>query len=125
MKDSAFIELHFFLLIATSLIMPTGIYVFLLKTRAIARSTTAVFGFALIMLSVADVYFLKSLSRLAHNSPSLLDDQVFNSELSLALYLLPAVFGGIGVNLISHALISHLARAERQFEREHHEQRKS
>lgn len=31
----------------------------------------------------------------------------------------PAVFAGIGVNLISHVLIEHLFRAERNFDRTH------
>jgi hypothetical protein len=33
--------------------------------------------------------------------------------------VLPAVFGGIGVNLISHVLLRHLAEAEERFDREH------
>jgi hypothetical protein len=30
------------------------------------------------------------------------------------------MFGGVGVNLISHILISHLVRAERRFAKDHH-----
>jgi hypothetical protein len=44
---------------------------------------------------------------------------IFSSELSMALYLLPAVFAGIGVNLLSHVLIGHLNEAEQKFDQEH------
>ena len=33
--------------------------------------------------------------------------------------VLPVVFGGIGVNLISHVLLRHLTEAEGRFDREH------
>ena len=46
------------------------------------------------------MYLLQSLAAVAKNTPSLADDAVFISELSIALYVLPVVFGGIGVNLI-------------------------
>jgi len=32
---------------------------------------------------------------------------------------LPVVFGGIGVNLISHVRLRHLTEAEKRFDREH------
>lgn len=57
---------------------------------------------------------------IAKSSLSGADDQLFSSEVSLALYLLPALFAGIGVNIISHLLISHLEKAEELFDREHH-----
>ena len=49
----------------------------------------------------------------------LADDAWFSSELTIARYLLPVVFGGIGVNLISHVLLRHLTEAEGRFDREH------
>ena len=48
-------------------------------------------------------------------------DAVFVSEVRLALFLLPALFAGVGINLISHVLIRHLQKAEAQFETEHPE----
>ena len=51
------------------------------------------------------------------------DDAVFVSELSFALYLFPLMFGGVGVNLISHILVSHLVGAERRFSKAHAEER--
>jgi len=62
---------------------------------------------------------LQRLASMAKISASALDNQVFSSEISLALYLLPALFAGIGINIISHIIIVHLGDAERQFEREH------
>ena len=35
---------------------------------------------------------------------------------ALGLYLLPALFAGIGINLVSHVLIHHLVSAERRFD---------
>ena len=43
---------------------------------------------------------------------------VFLSEISLALYLLPAMFGGIGINVISHILVRHLSEAEDEYRQE-------
>ena len=45
--------------------------------------------------------------------------RMFLSEVSLALYLLPAMFGGIGINVISHVLIDHLLDAEKRFRDSH------
>lgn len=116
MSSSVFAEFKFWLLVALSLVLPFGIYAALLVKRAISRFTVLVFGLGLVVLAGVDVYLLQSLSTLAKNSPSLADDSIFVSELSLALYLLPAMFGGIGINMVSHVLISHLAQAEAQFD---------
>ena len=74
------------------------------------------YGTLLITLAGANVYLLQRLTAQAGTTPSTLDDKLFASELSVALYLLPAVFAGIGVNLLSHALISHLTKAEQRYE---------
>lgn len=37
----------------------------------------------------------------------------------MALYLFPAMFGGIRVNIISHVLLRHLDEAELRFATEH------
>ena len=52
---------------------------------------------------------------MATKSASLLDSSIFASELSVALYIVPIFFGGIGVNVVSHVLIRHLDDAERRF----------
>lgn len=48
--------------------------------------------------------------------PTPREDLYFASEVALALYLLPMVLAGIGVNLVSHVLVHHLAEAERRFD---------
>lgn len=115
MANSVFLEAEFSLLLISSLLVPIGIYIFLLKTKSIARATVLGFASLLIALSALDVYLLQAIAQMAKVSMSSLDDQVFLSELSIALYLLPAVFAGIGVNLISHILIDHLGKAENKF----------
>ena len=42
--------------------------------------------------------------------------QVFSDQVALVLYVLPAAFAGLGVNLLSHVLINHLNAAERRFD---------
>jgi hypothetical protein len=120
MHESVFLETEFFLLVVFSLILPVGIYAYMMWKSVISRKTVLLFGVILIALAGVDVFLLQRLTELAKNSPSLLDDAIFVSELSVALYLLPALFGGVGINMVSHVLISHVAYAERLFDREHH-----
>ncbi len=119
MSLSVFVEVRFWMLVIFSLVLPAGIYGVLLATRSISSRAVLAFGVALVLIAGVDVYLLQSLSSLAKASPSLADDALFLSEISIALYVLPVVFGGIGVNLISHVLLRHLTEAEKRFEREH------
>lgn len=119
MSLSVFVELRFWVLVVFSLILPVGIYTLLLVKRVISRMAVLGFGVALVLIAGVDVYLLQSLASLARHTPSLADDAMFLSELSIALYVLPVVFGGIGVNLISHVLLRHLSEAEARFDKEH------
>jgi hypothetical protein len=119
MSTTVFAEIRFWLLVAFSVVLPFGIYGTLLAKRAVSRKTVLLFGFAMVALAGIDVYLLQSLAASAKATPSLSDDTVFVSELSLALYLLPAMFGGIGINMVSHVLIRHLVDAEAQFDKDH------
>ena len=119
MSYTLFTEVRFWLMVCVSVVLPFGIYALLLAKRAISRTTVLVLGFTLVAIAGLDVYFLHSLSAAAGRTPALAGDAFFVSELSLALYLLPAMFGGVGVNLISHILISHLVEAEQRFISEH------
>jgi MFS family permease len=121
-NTTVFFELRFWLLVAFSVVLPIGIYVLMLVKRAISRRVVLAFGLILIVLAGVDVYLLQGLASSAKTTPSLFDDAVFLSELSVALYLLPAMIGGIGVNVVSHVLISHLVDAEKRFDKEHPEQ---
>ncbi|MBK7718945.1 MAG: hypothetical protein KBF40_09290 [Giesbergeria sp.] len=119
MPSSVFPELRFWLLIAFSLVLPCAIYAVLLFRRAVSSGTVLALGLLLIVLAGLDVYLLQSLSHLAAKTASVVDDAVFLSEVGLALYVLPVLFGGIGVNLVSHVLVRHLTQAERRFDAEH------
>jgi len=116
MKESVFFEVEFVALIVFSLILPVSIYGYMMWKRVISRKAVLLFGAILIGISGVDIFLMQRLAGMAKNSPSLLDDRIFASEISVALYLLPALFAGIGVNMISHVLTTHLTEAERQFD---------
>ena len=118
MSDSIFFEIEFVALIIFSLILPICIYAYMMWKKAISRKTVLLYGAILIAISGVSVVLLKRLAEMANASLSSLDSQIFSSEISLALYLLPALFAGIGINIISHVLISHLSDAEKRFDRE-------
>lgn len=119
MTDSVFVEFEFFLLTACSPFLPISTYGYMMWKKAISRKTVFLFAVILIVISGVNVVLLQRLAEMAKMSPSLLDNQVFASELSVALYLLPALFAGIAVNMLSHTLIGHLVEAEKRFDREH------
>lgn len=119
MHHSVFAELRFWVMLTVSVVLPCGIYGALLMKRAVSRTTVLLLGLTLIAVAGLDVYVLQSLAAAARQTPSLADDAVFLSEVSLALYLVPAMFGGIGVNVVSHVLIRHLIEAEKRFLAEH------
>jgi branched-subunit amino acid ABC-type transport system permease component len=115
--DSILAQRAFYLLIIFSLLVPAAVYRNLWRRRAISRPTVLAFGVLLILLAGIDVYLLRLVSALSKLSPSTWDDVIFNSELTVALYLLPTLFAGTGLNIISHLLIRHLTQAERRFAR--------
>ena len=112
MSTTVFTEVRFWLLVVFSGVLPCAIYWMLLVKRAISRSTVLLLGLSLVAIAGVDVYLLQSLATQAKLTSSLADDAVFVSEVSIALYLLPAMFGGLGINIISHVLVSHLVEAE-------------
>jgi len=119
MEESVFLKAEFAALIIFSLAAPFAIYLYLVRIRTIARFAVLLFGAAMMILAALDVYLLQVLAVYARESASVLDDKIFGSELSTALYIFPALFAGIGVNIISHVLIAHLQKAEGQYDREH------
>ncbi|WP_295958411.1 hypothetical protein [Rhodoferax sp.] len=116
---SSLMEYGFWLLIAFSVLAPVGVFATLLVRRVISRPAVLVFGIVLILLAGLDVVLLQKLNSWAKVVPTPLEDHFFASEVSLALYLLPVVLAGIGVNLVSHVLIHHLGEAERRFDKSH------
>lgn len=119
MNQNVFFEFEFVALVASSIVAPLAIFGFMLWKRAMSRLTVLLFGIALIVLSGIDVALLELLDSAAKLTPSLIDDQLFTSEVSIALYVLPAVLAGIGTNVVSQLLIRHLEDLEKQFDREH------
>jgi hypothetical protein len=118
LENSAFFELEFYLLIGVTFIFPTLVYVYMLKKRSISRTHVLFYGIVLIFVAALSVFFLSQLHDIAKLSRSLSDDKLFASELTIALYLVPAIFAGIGINIISHVLIVHLEQAEKAYIRE-------
>jgi hypothetical protein len=90
--------------------------------RTVSRKVVLLFGFVPIVLAGVDIFLLQSLANMAKLSSSELDDKIFSSELSVALNLLPTLFAGTGINVVSHILINHLTKAEKQFDKDHPEE---
>lgn len=70
-----------------SLVAPLVICISMLVKRAISRKTV-LRGVVLVWIAGLDVYLQQILSLKAKLTPSLADDYLFSSELSMALYLL-------------------------------------
>jgi len=121
MNNSIFVEKEFILLIVASIIVPVGLYAFMMMKKSLSRAKVMLLGVTMVFIAGVNVVLLHRLAAMAKVSASLLDDRVFTSEISLALYLVPALFAGIGINIISHVIVRHLDDAEKQFERTHGE----
>lgn len=120
MSDATvFTQLRFWSLVLFSVVMPAAIFVTLFVRREFSKTTVLVFGLLLIGLAAADIFLLHALSVSARATPSLADDVVFASELSIALYILPAAFGTLGINMTSHVLMHYLKQKEQRFEMHH------
>ncbi len=118
MLDSVFVDVEFFLLMLFSIVLPVGMYGCMMWRRAISRKTVLLFGFMLVAKAGVTIFLLQRLAEMAKVSPSLLDNIIFASQFSVVLYFVPMLFAGIGVNMLSQVLMSHLADAERRFDRE-------
>ena len=117
LNSSVFLEKEFLLLVIFSLLLPAVIYRTMWLMRAISRKTVLLFGLALIVLAGVDIFLLQTLANMAKLSSSVFDDKIFSSELTVALYLLPTLFAGTGINVVSHIIINHLTEAESQFDK--------
>lgn len=115
-RTSIFLQLEFFLLVAFSVVVPAVIFWVMLVKRTISRTAVLLLGLVLIAVAGIDVTLLRLLATKAAIAGTMINYNVFASEVSLGLYLLPALFAGIGINLVSHVLIHHLGSAERRFD---------
>ena len=118
MFDGLLIKTEFWSLVLFSLVVPAGIFWGLMSTRKMSHGTVLGFGILLVALSGLDFGLLKQIFAMTSSMPSLANDKIFRSEFSIALYLLPVLYAGVGTNLISHVLISHLKGAEQAFDKE-------
>ena len=116
---SVFTEFRFWALVSLSVLLPSAIFFTLFVRRAFSKTTVLVFGLLLVAMASVDLVLLRALSSAALATPSLADDRVFTSELSIALYILPAAFGTLGINMASHVLMHYLRRKEQRFEATH------
>lgn len=122
MHDTVFVEVKFWLLVVFSLVVPAGLVWICLTARALSRNTVLMLGVLLVGIAGFDFYLMQELARLSRMTPSLADDAIFDSEITVGLYVLPALLAGVGVNVASHVLIEHLTDAQRRFARKHPDQ---
>jgi hypothetical protein len=120
MQDTVFVELRFWLLVLFSLVVPALIVWTCLTVHALSRNTVLLLGLLLVGIAGFDFYLLQALARMAQRTPSLADDAIFDSEVTVGLYVLPALLAGVGINVTSHVLIQHLTDAQRRFARKEH-----
>ena len=117
MQATAFAQLEFWLLILSSVLAPLLIWGMVLARRTASQTTILILGVLLVMISGVSFYLLQALAAHSKHSPSLADDSLFASELTLSLYLIPALFAGIGINFISDRLLGHVRENANDSER--------
>ena len=116
MNRSVFVELEFWLLVVFSVVMPVAIIWMCLTIRKVSRHHVLAVGFFFVAIAGIDIYLLQALKHRARETPSTADDVIFDSEITVGLYVLPALLAGIGVNIASHVVIQHLSDAQRRFD---------
>jgi hypothetical protein len=117
MHDTVFVELQFWLLVLFSFVVPGIIVWVCLTIRAVSRNAVLALGLLLVAIAGFDFYLLQALARMARLTPSLADDAIFDSEVTVGLYVLPALLAGVGINVTSHVLVQHLTDAQQRFAR--------
>jgi hypothetical protein len=115
MNQSVFVEFEFWLLVLFSILMPTAIIWISLTIRKVSRNHVLAVGLLLVAIAGVDIYLLQALQRRSRETASTADDVIFDSEITVGLYVLPALLAGIGVNVVSHVIIQHLSDAQRRF----------
>jgi hypothetical protein len=118
MDRAIYLEFEFWALVGFSAIIPCGVFVWLIRKRMISRLAVSTIGASLVFMSGVDFILLQRLAAKARVTPALWDDALFVSEYSLALYLLPLIMAGMGINLMSHILNEHVIIAELKYEKE-------
>ena len=97
MDKSAFLRIEFYLLVVFSLLLPFAVIFFqMIAKRVFSRNKMLLLAMSLVTMSGIDIVLLRKLSTIAEQSSGLMDDIVFSSEFSVALYLLPLILGRTG-----------------------------
>lgn len=112
MNNPLYLEYEFWGVLACSVIFPTIIFVWISWKRSLSRFTLIAIGISLVFIAGADAIFLRLLSAKAKVTPGIIDDHIFVSEISIALYIIPLILAGVGVNLASHVLCNHIIITE-------------
>lgn len=118
MNNPFYLEFKFWGALSCSVIIPTILFAWMTWRRSISAFVIIVIGLFLVFIAGIDAIFLRLLSAKAKATPDILDDKIFVSEISIALYIIPLILAGIGVNLASHVLCNHIIIAELDEEKE-------
>jgi hypothetical protein len=112
MEKLIYLEWEFGILVIFSFAVPTAMLVGMMRKRVFSRLTLIILGHVLVLLAGIDAICLQRLASKAKLSAGLVDDTVFTSEISIALYIIPMILAGIGINVVSHVLCGHLTIVE-------------
>lgn len=112
MGHAIYLEYEFWALVMCTIVIPSAIFVWMMMKRKFSRISVVSIGLFLVVIAGLDAIFLRLLSAKAKVSPGLVDDQLFVSEISIALYIIPLILAGVGVNLASHVLCNHIEITE-------------
>ena len=112
MGKPIYLEYEFWALLICTIIVPSAVFIWMMMKRKFSQISIVAIGVLLVVIAGMDAIFLRILSAKAKISPGILDDQIFVSEISIALYIIPLILAGVGVNLASHVLCNHLEITE-------------
>lgn len=108
MENSAFLSVQFWTLVIISFVLPCIIFFRFIRKRKCRHAHILLFALLLIALAGTDVLLLRQLESIARKTPDLMDDRVFLSQYSLALYILPLVSGTLGSDLLAYVVTAHI-----------------
>ena len=112
MGQAIYLEYEFWALLIFTIIIPSVIFIWMMMKREFSRISLVSIGLFLVVIAGLDAILLRMLSVKAKITPGIVDDQIFVSEISIALYIIPLILAGVGVNLASHVLCNHIEIAE-------------
>jgi hypothetical protein len=115
--SAIYFEGEFWSLVVTALLLPGGIFSWLIRKRRVSWKVATVLSIILIVLGGIVAVLLQMLATRVKATPEIGDDMIFASEFSIALYILPLLLAGIGMNLLTRVLNDHVIFVELADER--------